>query len=158
MITLRRYRCKFSRQKHMCSAFNCTWHACRYSLDSAWRSTDMTCWLRIFVDRLNIVYSKRESVVVEEQKKRRLHERLDERKRCTSSYLQTRKRTSLFRTELSSSSFWENEETCEAHIKQRIVAESARRWWKISRQKEWNCTKTWSNRKALSLLIWERNV
>jgi hypothetical protein len=49
------------------------------SLNSAWKSTNTTSWLRIFVDRLNIVYSKREDVVVEKQKKRRLCERLNER-------------------------------------------------------------------------------
>ncbi len=158
MIILKRYRYKFSRQKHMCNSFNCTWHVCRYSLNSAWRNTNMTCWLRIFVDRLNIVYSKREEIVVEKQKKHRLRERSNERKRCTSSYLQTRKRTSLSRTELLSSSFWRNEETCEAHIKRKIDAEFARRWWKMSRQRKWNCIKTWSNRKILSLLIWKRDV
>ncbi len=158
MIVLRRYRCKFSRQKHTCSSFNCIWHVCRYFLNSAWRSTNTTSWLKIFVDRLSIVYSKREDVVVEKQKKRRLSEKSNERKRCTSSCSQTRQRTSFFRTKLSSSSFWENEETCEAHIKRRIDAKSARRCWKISRQKKWNCTKTWSNRKALSLLIWKRDV
>jgi hypothetical protein len=61
--------------------------------------------IEIFVDRLNIVYSKREDVVAEEQRKRSLRERSDERKQCTSSYLQTRKRTSFSRTELSSSFF-----------------------------------------------------
>ncbi len=142
----------------MCSSFNCTWHVCRYSLNSAWRSTNMTCWLRVFVDRLNIVYSKCEDVVIEKQRKRRLRERSNKRKRCTSNYLQTRKKTSFFRTKFLSSFFWKNEETCEAHIKWKIDAKSARRWWKISRQKEWNCTKTWSNRKTLSLFIWKRNV
>ncbi len=158
MIILRRYRCKFSRQKHMCSSFNCTWHVCRYSLNSAWKSTNTTCWLKDFVDKLNIVYSKREDVVVEEQRKRRLRERSNERKRCTSNCLQTKERTSFSRTKLSSSLFWENEETCETHIKWKIDAKSARRWQRISRQKEWNCTKIWSNRKVLSLFIWKRDV
>jgi hypothetical protein len=172
MIILRRYQCKFSRQKHICSSFNCTWHVCRYSLNNAWKSTNTTCWLKIFVDKLNIVYSKRENVVVEEekkrrqrenvvveeQKKRRQRERSNKRKRCTLNCLQTKKRTSFFWTEFSSSSFWENEETCEAHIKQEIDAESARRWWRISRQREWNCTKIWSNRKFFSLFTWKQNV
>ncbi len=153
MIILKQYRCKFSRQKHMCSSFNYTWHVCKYSVNNAWKSINTTCWLKIFIDELNIVYSKRENVVVEEQKKRWLRERLNERKRCTSSYLQTKKKTSFFRTKLSLSFFWENEEICETHIKRRIDAEFAKRWRRISRQKEWNCTKTWSNRKALSLLI-----
>jgi hypothetical protein len=128
MIILKRYRCKFSKQKHMCNSFNCTWHVCKYSLNNAWKNTNMTCWLKIFVDKLNIVYSKREIVVVEEQRKRRLRERLIERKRCTSSCLQTKERTSFFRTKFSLNSFWENEETCETHIKRKIDAESAKRW------------------------------
>ncbi len=142
MIILKRYRCKFSRQKHMCSSFNCTWHVCRYFLNSAWRNTNTTCWLRIFVDKLNIVYSKREDVVVEEQKKRRLRERSNEHKRCTSSCLQTKEKTSFSRTKFSSSFFWENEKTCEAHIKRKIDAEFAKRWWRIFRQRKWNCIKT----------------
>jgi hypothetical protein len=28
----------------------------------------------------------------------------------------------------------------------------------MSRQRKWNCIKTWSNRKILSLLIWKRDV
>ncbi len=54
--------------------------------------------------------------------------------------------------------FLKNEEICETHIKRKIDAKSAKRWWKISRQKKWNCTKTWSNRKVLSLFIWKRDV
>jgi hypothetical protein len=101
----------------MCSSFNCIWFVCRCLLNSAWKSTNMTSWFRIFVDRLNIDYLKRVNVVVEERKKRRSCERSDERKWCMLSCLQTRERTSFFRTELSSSFFWENERTCEARIK-----------------------------------------
>jgi hypothetical protein len=158
MIISKRFRCKFSRQKHMCNSFNCTWHVCRYSLNSACQNTNMTCWLRIFVDRLNIDYSKRVNVIVEEQRKRRLREKSNERKQCTSSCSQTKEKTTFFRIKLSSSFFWENERTCEAHIKRKIDADSARRWWKISRQRKWNCTQIWLNRKAFSLFIWKRDV
>ncbi len=133
MITLRRYQCKFSRQKHMCSSFNCTWHVCRYFLKSVWKNINMTYWSKAFVDKLNIVYSKREIDDVEELKKRRSRERSNERKRCMTNCLQTKERMSLFRTEFSSNSFWKNEETCEANIKRKIDAKSARRWWRTSR-------------------------
>jgi hypothetical protein len=135
MTISKQFWCKFSRQKHICSSFNCTWHVCKYFLNNAWKSINMTCWLKIFVDKLNIVYSKHESVVVEKQKKRSLRERLNEHKRCTSNCLQTKEKTSFFRTKLSSSFYWENEKTCEIHIKRKIDVKSARRWWKISRQK-----------------------
>jgi hypothetical protein len=114
--------------------------------------------IKVFIDKINIVYSKCENVVVEKQKKRRLREKSNERKRCTLSCLQTKEKTSFFRTKFSLSSFWENEETCEAHIKRKIDAEFARRWWRIFCQKKWNCIKIWSNRKTLSLFIWKRNV
>jgi hypothetical protein len=133
MMILKRYRCKFSRQKHMCSSFNCTWHVYRYFLNNAWRNTNMTYWSRIFVDKLNIVYSKREDDDVEKLKKRRSRERSDERKRCIISCLQTKKKTSFSRTKLSSNFFWKNEETCETHIKRKIDAKFVKRWWRTCR-------------------------
>jgi hypothetical protein len=105
MIISKRFRCKFSRQKHTCSLYNCTWHVCKYSLNNVWKNTDMMCWLRVFVDKLNIVYSKRESVVIEKQKKRRLRERLNEHKQCTLNCSRTKEKTLSSRTKLSSSFF-----------------------------------------------------
>jgi hypothetical protein len=67
------------------------------------------------------------------------------------------KKKAFHLTKLSSSSFWQNENSCDARIKREIDAKSARRWWRTLRLRKWNCTKTWQNWKILSSCIWKRN-
>jgi hypothetical protein len=141
----------------MFNRFNCIWLAYRCHLDSAWKITDMTRWSEIFANRSSIVCSRREDVADEKLTKRRLSARSDERWRCASSCSRRREKMTFHLTKLSSSSFWQNENTCNVRIKREIDAKSARRWWRTLRLREWSCTKIWQNRKALSSRIWERN-
>jgi hypothetical protein len=141
----------------MFNRFICTWFAYKCYLNNAWKITNTTRWSEIFANKSSIVYSKHENVTDEELTKRLLSARLNERWKCVSSCLKRREKRTLHLTKLSSSSFWQNENSCDARIKREIDAESARRWWRTLRLRKWSCIKIWQNRKTFSSRIWERN-
>jgi hypothetical protein len=55
-------------------------------------------------------------------------------------------------------SFESNDNKHETLIKRKIDVVSARRWQRISRAKDWNCTESWLNQKALSSRTCVRNA